>query len=128
LELSCVVYHSVHFVSIVCLSFSIVFHFVFLTLLFFHCNSRWNWAVSINVRLNWNINSQFDWRLQSPSIKLGDNLSNCAVYIYTRIASHKDNYKLRVLESANQTISISAQAMEQQQNIVYPQALWNYTY
>jgi hypothetical protein len=39
---------------------------------------------------------------------------NIAVYIYTRIASHMDNSMLRVLESANQTISISAQTMEQQ--------------
>jgi hypothetical protein len=70
--------------------------------------------VSINLRLNWNINSQFDWRLQSTSTKLRANLSNCAVYIYTRLASHMDNYILRVLESANQTISISAQTMKEQ--------------
>jgi hypothetical protein len=60
------------------------------------------------------LSSQFDWRLQSPSTKLRTNLSNYAVYIYTRIASHMYNYMLRVLESANQTTSIYAQIMEQQ--------------
>jgi hypothetical protein len=41
------------------------------------------------------------------------------------IASHMDNYMLRVPGSANQTIYISAQQMEPQKKIVYPQALGN---
>jgi hypothetical protein len=62
-------------------------------------------------------NSQFHDSISVVPIALlhcRANLSNCVVYIYTRIASHMDNYMLRVLESANQTTSISAQTMEQQ--------------
>jgi hypothetical protein len=56
--------------------------------------------------------SRFHFSGSDCIVTLQANLSNCAVYIYTRIASHMDNYMLRVLELANQTISISAQTME----------------
>ena len=57
-------------------------------------------------------NSQFDWHLQSRSIKHRDNLYNCVAYIYTLIASHMGNHMLPVPESAIQTISLSTQKLE----------------
>jgi hypothetical protein len=63
LEVSYVVYHSVHFVSIVYFFFFHCFSFRFLSVfLTFQCNWRWNCAASINLRFNWNISLVFSFQ------------------------------------------------------------------
>ncbi len=57
--------------------------------------------------------TQFDGYLQGPLKNSGPILELCGLALNTAV-SYMNNYILRVPELADQTISISAQTMEQQ--------------